>query len=60
VSEQSGRGEKNPPDQLRRVYDIFIQMHTTFTSPGSPDENDDVMMICSTYLNNLNAKIVKN
>ena len=51
---------KNPPDLLRRVYDIFIYTHIIITSPESKYENDDVMMICNTFLKIINAKIVKN
>jgi hypothetical protein len=46
VSEQNCRETKNPPDLLRRVYDIFISIHITITSPESKNENDGVMLIC--------------
>ena len=45
---------------LRRVYDIFIHIHITISSPESKVENDDVMMFCSTCLEIVNAKIRKN
>jgi hypothetical protein len=46
VPEQTCREMKNPPDLLRRVYDIFIYAsHITITSPESKYENDDVTMI---------------
>jgi len=50
VSEQNCRKKKNPPDLLRRVYDIFIHTHITITSPESNDENDDEMLIFYTFL----------
>ena len=45
---------------LSRVYDIFIHIHITISSPESKIENDDVMMFCSTCLKIVNAKIRKN
>jgi len=50
VSEQNCWDKKNPPDLLRRVYDIIIYLHTIINSPESKYENDDVMMFCSTFL----------
>jgi hypothetical protein len=50
VSEQTFAEKKNPPDLLRRVYDIFIHLHTNITSPESKYENDDVMIIYNTFL----------
>jgi hypothetical protein len=50
VSEQNCRERKNPPDLLKRVYDIFIYTHITINSPERKDENDDVKLICSTFL----------
>jgi hypothetical protein len=35
---------------LRRVYDIILYAHITLTSPERKDENDDVMLIYSTFL----------
>jgi hypothetical protein len=61
VSEQDCRENKNPPDQLRRVYDIFYpHMHITVNSPESKYENDDVGLFCNTFLKIVNAKIEKN
>jgi hypothetical protein len=60
VSEQTCRETKNPPDQLRQVYDILIYIHITITSPERKDENDDVMLNCGTFLIIINAKVVKN
>jgi hypothetical protein len=45
VSEQTCRVKKNPPDLLKRVYDIFVSTYIKITSPDRKDENDDVMMI---------------
>ncbi|MDO9341242.1 MAG: hypothetical protein Q7T72_12045 [Bacteroidales bacterium] len=33
---------KNPPDLLKRVYDILVYTHITISSPESKYENDDV------------------
>jgi len=60
VSEQTSREIKNPPDLLRRVYDIIIYIQITITSPENKYENDDELMICNTFLKIINAKIGKN
>jgi hypothetical protein len=60
VPEQICREKENPSVLLRRVYDIFIHLHTSITSPESKYENDDVMKIYSTSLLIINAKIGKN
>jgi hypothetical protein len=59
VSEHNRRDMKNPPELLRRVYDIFIHLHTNITPPESKYENDDVMTFYSTFLNIISAKIGK-
>jgi len=60
VSEQTSREIKNPPDLLRRVYDIIIYAHIIISSPESKYENDGVLMIYNTFLQIVNAKIGKN
>jgi len=60
MSEQTCREIKNPSDLLRRVNDIIIYTHINLTSPESKNENDDVMLIYSTFLKIINANIVKN
>jgi hypothetical protein len=60
VSEQNCGAKKNPPDLLRRVYDIFIHAHITLTSPERKDENGGVMMKYSTFLKFVNTKVAKN
>ena len=60
MSEQNCRRNKNPPDLLRRVYDILNYTHINITSPERKDENDDVMLFYSTFLKIINAKIVRN
>jgi len=60
MSEQNCRKNKNPPDLLRRVYDILNYTHINITSPERKDENDDVMLNCGTFLIIINAKVVKN
>jgi len=57
MSEQNCRKNKNPPDLLRRVYDILNYTHINITSPERKDENDDVMLFCYTCLDFVNAKI---
>jgi len=51
---------KNPPDLLRRVYDILIHTHINISSPESKYENDDMIMIYNSFLKNMKAKIVIN
>jgi hypothetical protein len=60
MSEQTFREIKNPPDLLKRVYDIFIYIHIIVTSPESKYENDDDVMIYCTFLKIVKAKIGKN
>jgi len=48
---------KNPPDLLKRVYDILKYIHITISSPESRYENDDVKLFC-TFLININAKVI--
>jgi len=43
MSEQTCRENKNPPDMLRRVNDIFYYTHINISSPESKYENDDVI-----------------
>jgi hypothetical protein len=50
MSEQDYGKNKNPPEMLRRVYDILSHTNIIITSPEWKDENDDVMRICSTFL----------
>jgi len=57
MSEQTFQVTKNPSDLLRRVYDILVYIHITFSSPESKYENDDVMVTCNSLLKNINAKI---
>jgi hypothetical protein len=60
VSEQICRGIKNPSDLLRRVYDILRYTHIIIFSPESKYENDDDVIFYNSFLENINAKIVKN
>ncbi len=59
MSEQTRGENKNPPDLLRRVYDILIYAHINITSPESKYENDDVIFY-NSLLKIMNAKIGKN
>ena len=52
--------KKNPPDLIRRVYDILIFAHIIISSPESKHQNNDDVMFCKTFLKIMNAKIVKN
>jgi hypothetical protein len=49
MPEQTTEQEKNPPDLLRRVYDIQFSPHTIFISPESKydDDGDDVSCLFS-------------
>ena len=52
MSEQTFREIKNPPDLLKRVYDILINTHIIISSPESKYENDDVMLY-NAFLENI-------
>ena len=43
--EQAFTETKNPPDLLKRVYDIFDYKHIIISSPESKYENDDGVLI---------------
>jgi hypothetical protein len=60
VSEQACREKENPSELLKRVYDIFIYIHITVTSPESKYENDDDAIFCNSFLKIVKAKVVKN
>jgi len=49
MSGQICREIKNPPDLLRRVYDILIYIHINISSPESKYENDDDVMSESSF-----------
>jgi hypothetical protein len=49
---------KNPPDLLRRVYDILIFAHIINSSPESKHRNDDDVKFCNPFLKIMDAKIV--
>jgi hypothetical protein len=55
-----GRKSKNPPDLLRRVYDILIFAHTIISSPESKHQNDDDVKFYKSFDKLKSAKIVKN
>jgi hypothetical protein len=50
---------KNPPDLLRRVYDILINTHIIISSPESKYENDDDVMFYKAFLKIVNTKKAK-
>jgi len=55
---RAGPAEKNPPDQLRRVYDILQLPHIIFISPESKYENDDdEITFYSSFVIFVNTKI---
>jgi hypothetical protein len=60
VSEHPWQEIKNPPDLLRRVYDILIFAHIIISSPESKYLNDDDVKFCKSFSKILTAKIVKN
>jgi hypothetical protein len=50
LAEQLGQEIKNPPDLLRRVYDIFILAHINNSSPESKQWNDDDVIFYNSLL----------
>jgi hypothetical protein len=50
VSEQTCREMKNPPDLLKRVYDILIYTNITISSPESKYENDNDVTFYNSFL----------
>jgi len=59
VSEHPRQEIKNPPDLLRRVYDISIFAHIIISSPESKQQNDDDVKFCKSLIKIVNAKVVK-
>ena len=53
----SGGKLENPPDLLRRVYDIIIFTHIIVSSPESKNQYDDVKF-CNSLNKFMDAKIV--